>query len=153
MGMMVFNIKETMKAMDSLLGVNGWFNELDVTIPKERSIVGASSQFKVISTRLYDYTDIELVQPDMDKCKGTHFESYLNIHGEGLHHLCYRIPKLNDFKKIFKEINDKGYETVLHAIDIESEGTEKESTCEFCYLKPPAGGLYIELNWADANTK
>lgn len=140
-GMLVKDIAAAQKSMDCLYGVEGWFGDLEIKLGSEVSLVGPPSEFRVISTRLFGNTDIELVEPHMDKCHGTAMERYLLEHGEGLHHIAYGIPEITLFHKVHAELAQRGYKTILHAIT-----KFPDSDVEFCYLEPSNGGLYVELN-------
>lgn len=143
LGMLVNSIDETKKTMDCLYGIEGWFGELEVKLGPDVSLVGPPAEFRVISTKMFGCADIELVEPYPEKCKGTAMESYLLNHGEGLHHIAYGIPSIEVFHKVHAELQERGYKTILHAIT-----KLTDADVEFCYVEPPLGGLYVELNCA-----
>jgi len=143
LGMLVRNIEETKKWLDCLYGIEGWFGDAEIILDAASSMVGPPAEFRVVSAKIFGHTDVELVEPHMDRCKGTAMADYLENHGEGLHHICYGIPKIEDFQVIFEEMKQKGYQTVLHAVT-----HQPDCDVEFCYLEPGRGGLFVELNCA-----
>lgn len=147
-GLIVRDTYKSIKYIDELPGVNGDWDIVEVVGTAETIIVGAPFVIRCSCVNLFDYTQIELVEPLEGKCEGSHFADFITKQGEGLHHIAYGFPQIEDFKKIVDRFVSEKYKIVHHARGPIFPGTTREFLCEYCYMQPPESGLYIELNWS-----
>ena len=102
--MVVKSVDETVRTYYDIYGIGPWsifeFNPVNV---EEMKIDGKRVDYKMrIALANIGDIRVELIEPLDDK---TIYASFLNEHGEGLHHIAYEV---NDYDKVKNFFNDKG---------------------------------------------
>jgi len=144
-GFVVRDNDKIMDAFNKIPGFGDWFTDESVWTD-ENMVVGPKNAIRCSKAKIFDEILVELVQPQAGKADGTHFENYLAKQGDSMHHFAYAIPKHEDFLKIREQMMADGCEDVHHGKLLHDDGS---LFVEFCYLKVPEGGVYIELNYSN----
>jgi catechol 2,3-dioxygenase-like lactoylglutathione lyase family enzyme len=152
-GFFVKDLDKTIQCLKEFPGFQGNWDINKTAHTKEMIKVGSAPyEFFYANTNLFN-TPIEIIQPIKGKSDGSYFDYVINEHGEGMHHIAYQFPNKEDYKlmldKYVSKLVSEGYEVVSHAEGIQWEGTPNELPFEYCYVKAPAGGIFIELFWIE----
>jgi methylmalonyl-CoA epimerase len=118
-------------AVRSLQAAKGVYEKLGLTIAAEETIEGEQVRIAMVPV---GESRIELLQPTSE---ASAVAKFLAKHGEGLHHVCLRVP---DLESTVNRLKQDGVRLVSNEIKIGAGGHR------YIFIHPnSAGGVLIEL--------
>lgn len=127
-GVVVKDRDKTMEFFQSNWGIGPWYPAV-ASVEKEQMIVGEPFTLKVAHARLVGRLLLELIEPQGPSI----WSQFLEIHGEGLHHIAYDVA---NWHEMVSKLEAQGAKMIIGAI---SWGKH------FCYLDTKPGGIIVEL--------
>ena len=121
-------------AVNDLDGAQKKWEALGLTFSSEREVV--ESQFVTTAFAPLDqHAHLELLCPYGD---GGAIKKFLEKNGEGIHHLCFKVP---DVKKKMEELKAQGFRSVYE------EATAGANNCLVNFIHPKStGGVLVEIS-------
>lgn len=128
-GMVVRDIEQEIENLSALWGLEDW-STLEYGAAGEQIVLGTPFNLKVAVNAVGPIT-VELLQA-VDSPESI-WQQHLDQHGEGLHHLAYRV---DDLQQTVSELESKGGELLWNI--------HLAPGMNYCYVKV-ASGLIVEL--------
>ncbi len=128
-GVVVKDIDETTKFLSSMFGLGPW-DISEATITKDEVIVGEPFRLKIAFAKLGE-TSLELLQSLEGR---TIWSEFLEIHGEGVHHIAFGI---SNWDEVVSKAKEQGARMVAGGI--------VWGTTHWCYFDTKPGGIVVEF--------
>jgi len=130
--MLVRDIESAIRAFDFVPGIKQW-NIIDIKADAFEMLYSEPFNIKVGKNEMFGI-GLEIIQPY--DSPDSYMESYLNCHGEGLHHFAFDFDDHKEHLLLVDLMLEEGFTVVYSAIN-------KGNVIH--YIESPDGGIVFEL--------
>ncbi len=129
-GMVVRDVEQSVRFLSSIWGPGTW-TTFEYGASGEQVRFGTPFQLKIAGTRMGPL-GIELIQPV--ESPDSVWARYMEKHGEGMHHIAF---KVNDLEKTVSGLKERGGKVLAAVSPVPG--------MNWCYIEVTPGGIILEI--------